>query len=133
MFEQTLHKTHAWLSDVMAELGTDDRHKAYASVRAALHALRDRLMVEEAADLGAQLPTLLRGVYYDGWKPAGKPVRERRKKEFLRHVEEDLRDPTIEPEAAVRAVFAVLSKHVSRGEIDDVKGSLPPEIRELWR
>ena len=133
MFEQTLQKTHTWLNDMMEELGTDDRQKAYAGMRAALHALRDRLVIEEAADLGAQLPLLLRGVYYEGWKPAGKPVKDRSKREFLSRVTEELRDPTIEPEAAARALFSTLSKHISRGEIDDVKQILPEEIRQLWR
>jgi uncharacterized protein (DUF2267 family) len=30
-----------------------------------LHALRDRLTVEEASDLAAQLPMLIRGLYYE--------------------------------------------------------------------
>lgn len=132
LFEQTLQTTHAWLSDVMHELGVDDRHKACDRIRASLHALRDRLTVEEAAHLGAQLPLLLRGVDYEGWKPAGKPVKDRSQEEFLQREEEDLADPTIPPELAARAVLAVLSKHVSEGEVEDVRRTLPTHIRELW-
>ncbi len=56
VFDRTLHKTHTWLKEIMGELGTEDRHRAYMALRAVLHALRDRLTVEEVAQLGAELP-----------------------------------------------------------------------------
>jgi uncharacterized protein (DUF2267 family) len=67
----------------MEVLGWPNRHKAYLALRATLHALRDRLTVEEVAQLGAQLPTLIRGFYYEGWDPTGKPLRVRHKEQFL--------------------------------------------------
>jgi uncharacterized protein (DUF2267 family) len=61
-----------------------DRRRAYRALAAVLHALRDRLTVDEVAQLGAQLPILVRGLYYDQWHhPAGKPDRLRHKEEFL--------------------------------------------------
>jgi uncharacterized protein (DUF2267 family) len=50
--DATLQKTHIWLNEIMEELHWNDRYKAYAVLRATLHALRDRLSVEEAAHLG---------------------------------------------------------------------------------
>ena len=98
-----------------------------------LHALRDRLPVDQAAALAAQLPMLVRGFYYEGWHPHGKPVKERHKEEFLAHIAAAFRDdPDVDPEQVARAVFQVLSKHVTSGEIDGVKRSLPTEIRALW-
>jgi uncharacterized protein (DUF2267 family) len=67
VFDRTLYKTHTWLKEIMEVLGTEDRHRAYMALRAVLHALRDRLTVEEVAQLGAQLPMLIRGLYYEGW------------------------------------------------------------------
>jgi len=68
----TIQKTNIWLREVMDELGSDDRHRAYLALRSVLHSLRDRLTIEEATDLGAQLPILVRGFYYDAWNPSGK-------------------------------------------------------------
>ena len=132
-FESTYQTTNAWLKGLVEELGWQDRHRAYRALRAVLHALRDRLTVEETADLGAQLPMLIRGLYYEGWTPSGKPVKERKKEDFLAHIEAAFRDePTISPEAVARAVFTVLQRHVSAGEIGDVEQILPAQIRALW-
>jgi uncharacterized protein (DUF2267 family) len=85
-FESTFQTTNVWLHDLMERLGWQDRNRAYHAFRAVLHALRDRLAVEQAAALGAQLPMLMRGFYYEGWHPGGKPVKDRKKGEFLAHV-----------------------------------------------
>ena len=98
-----------------------------------LHALRDRLIVEEAADLGAQLPMLLRGAYFEGWKPAGKPLKERHLTEFLRHVSTELAGTEPEdPKVVTRGVFAVLARHLSPGQLADIRQGLPEQVRELW-
>jgi uncharacterized protein (DUF2267 family) len=108
-------------------------YRAYHALRAVLHALRDRLTVEQAAALAAQLPMLVRGFYYEGWHPHGKPVKERHKEEFLAHIADAFRDdPDVDPEQVTRAVFDVLAKHVTAGEIESVKQGLPAELRSLW-
>jgi uncharacterized protein (DUF2267 family) len=95
--------------------------------------LRDRLTVEEAAHLGAQLPMLVRGFYYEGWSPAGKPVKERHKEEFCAHVKEYFqKEEKIDAEKIVRGVFKMLSRRITEGEIEDIKHIMPPELRELW-
>jgi uncharacterized protein (DUF2267 family) len=38
----------------------------------------------------------------------------------------------IDPEDAARAVFKVLERHISPGEVEQVKAGLPAEIRSLW-
>ena len=135
-FDSTLQKTHIWINDVMGELDwKDEQHRAYLGLRTVLQALRDRLTIEESAQLAAQLPMLIRGFYYEGWNPTGKPVKERHKEEFLAHVADAFRRDEIgkvDPESMTRAVFRVIAKHVTPGEIEDVKLSLPAELRELW-
>jgi uncharacterized protein (DUF2267 family) len=133
-FDHTLHTTNVWLNDLLEQTGWLDRHRAYHAFRAVLHALRDRLPVPEAAALGAQLPMLIRGFYYEGWHPGGKPVKERKLEEFLAHIGRELGDgPTAEPQQVARAVFRVLARHVTAGEIEGIKHVLPEEIRALWQ
>jgi uncharacterized protein (DUF2267 family) len=133
-FDETVHLTNAWLKELMEELRWDDRHRAYRALRATLHALRDRLPVASAAHLGAQLPMLVRGFYYEGWRPGAGITTERTKEEFVARVEEAFaRDPNRDPERVASAVLRLLARHVSAGEIKDIQGNLPESFRSLWR
>ena len=133
LFAETIEKTGRWIDDVMTEAGTADARQAYSVLRAVLHVLRDRLSVDEAVNLGAQLPVLVRGFYYDGWRPEGRPAKYRHKAEFLHRVAEAYPGlPMVEQESAVEAVFRVLSRHVTAGEIRHVREQLPAEVRDLW-
>jgi uncharacterized protein (DUF2267 family) len=134
LFGQTIEKTMLWLDQLGEDLTWDHPAGLLAALRAGLHALRDRLTVGEAAQLGAQLPLLVRGLYFEGWRPAAEPWKERHGAGFLERIEKelggyaDLRDP----ESVARAVFQLLRRHVSPGEIEQVVATLPAEVRQLW-
>lgn len=131
--DSSVQKTQVWLKEIMEQLETADRHKAYMALKVTLHALRDRLSIEEAAQLGAQLPMLVRGLFYEGWRPAQKPDRATSWETFMKPVYLAVcQDGSATPEEVVSAVFNVLCRHVSSGEIHDVIGQLPREIRSLW-
>ena len=130
VFQQTLQKTNDWLREVAVALGTEDRNRTYQALRATLHAPRDRIGLNEAAQLGARLPLLLRGTYYEGWHPAGKPLKERELEQFLDHIRADISDA--EAEDVVRAVLQVMAHFVSEGEVDDIVSMLREGVRDLW-
>lgn len=133
VFDSTVHQTNVWLKAIMGRLGTEDRHRAYLALRATLQALRDRLQPEMAVHLGAQLPMLVRGFYYEDWHMAGTPTRERHKDEFLAHIAAAFRrDPQVDAEQVARAVFAVLVEHIDPGQVNKVVAALPRELRDLW-
>jgi uncharacterized protein (DUF2267 family) len=133
VFDTTLNRTNNWLNEALRLLDSSDKHKAYLAFRSTLHALRDRLTVEEAAQLAAQLPMLMRGFYYEGWDPAGKPLKLRTREEFLDRIASELEGTAdMDPEILARVVFAVLEVKLTAGEVEDVKHALPHEIRELW-
>lgn len=132
-FDAALDTANGWMRELMDEMGWTDRHKAYYAFRAVLHALRDRLPVNEAVDLGAQLPMLIRGFYFEGWRPANKPLKERTRDEFLAHIGDAyLFDVDADAVAITKAVLGVLANRVTIGEIEDVRHVLPKPIRELW-
>ena len=132
VFDRTLQITHVWLDDIMAELGPD-RQRAYHALRAVLHALRDRLPLNLAAHLGAQLPLLVRGIYYDSWHPQPETSRERKQEEFLEHVRTGLQGTRpIDVMQATRAVFATIDRHVTEGQVEKVRQALPKDIQARW-
>lgn len=130
-FDHSLATTKEWLKDLQEEMGLADQQQAFEVLRAVLHTLRDRLSVEEATQFAAQLPMLLQGVYYHEWTPAGKPEKIRSKEEFLSIIADRLmgKHP---PQQAAQAVFRVLERRMTPGEIDDIISIMPEGIRQLW-
>lgn len=133
VFDKTLQETNRWLKLMMGELGTENRSVAFAALRASLHALRDRVGADNAVHLGAQMPMLLRGAYYESWRPAATPTRERRLGEFIEHVQSELpKDSSVNPAEAARACFSAMSQCLDSGEMLKLRGILPHEILNLW-
>jgi uncharacterized protein (DUF2267 family) len=134
IIERSAEAAHIWYRDAANELGTEDLHYAGRALRAVLHALRDRLTVEEAAQLASQLPTLIRGIYYEQWKPGATKHLAHDVDAFLEHVAADgqMAGET-EASHAVAAVAAVLRQHVSEGELADVFAILPANLRPLFQ
>ncbi len=131
-FNATLETTRHWLDDLMETMGVDEP-TACRALRATLHELRDHLRAEEAADLAAQLPLLLRGLYFENWRPAGKPLKQRDAEAFIQRVGEAFPQLDLEHvEKMIQDVFSFLERRISKGEIYDVVNSLPKELRRLW-
>ncbi|MGZ4173439.1 MAG: DUF2267 domain-containing protein [Solirubrobacteraceae bacterium] len=132
IIDRSVEKTHVWLNDLARELGSEDRQHSYRVLRAFLHALRDHLSVDEAAQLAAQLPIFVRGVFYEGWDPSGTPRHARDVDSFLAGiVNEALLAGETEASFAARAASRVLRRHVSDGESASVLHALPRHVREL--
>jgi len=62
--------------------------------------------------MAAQLPTLIRGLFFEGWKPAKVPVKMT-KQEFLERVLQAVR------------------RYVTEGEREDIRSTLPGELAEI--
>lgn len=133
VFDETVHITNTWLHEITSRLGWDDRQKGYRVLRASLHALRDRMPVAEVAHLSAQLPILLRGVFFEGWRPSATPTKVRSVDEFLTGLRDAFsEDRNFNAEAAFQEVISVMRMHISAGEMEDVWRTMPVEIQALW-
>jgi len=133
VFDETMHATNTWLHEITSRMGWDDRRRGYRLLRLCLHAVRDRLTVNESAQLAAQLPMLMRGFYYEGWRPSTVPNDKRTVADFLADIAAAFSDdPDFDAEEAFREVVAVMRMHITEGEMQDISGSMPTEIRTLW-
>lgn len=132
VFDKTLQTTHIWLNEIGETIGPD-KQRQYHALRAVLFALRDRLTIDEAFHLSSQLPMLVRGIYWEGYRPAGKPERQRTLDEFLGKVSESLDQiAPMNAEDCTRAVFGLLSRHVPQGEVEDIRQMVPEPVRALF-
>lgn len=135
VFERAVQKADRWIDDLKDALGWHNRHHTVEALGVVLHVLRDRLPVQEAVDLGAQLPLLLRGLYYQNWDVSVNPEKYRHAKDFLEHIRAGLLKHRLEPvaeERLVDAVTRVLSDRISEGELAGIRRALPPEIRSFF-
>jgi uncharacterized protein (DUF2267 family) len=132
IIERSVEKTNLWLKELASELGEQDRQYAYRALRAVLHVLRDRLPVDVAAKFAAQLPTLIRGIYYEDWDPSRTPLPIHDVDAFLQRVaHEGHMAGETEASLAVAAVNRLLRTHMTPGEIDEVLAVLPDRLKVL--
>ena len=104
--ERSVHKTNEWLKDIDSEPGMGDREAAWRILRTYLQLIREQLNLDEAAQLSAQLPLLIRGALWEGFAPGDDTGK--------------VRD---------RQVTRVLRRHVSEREVDDILSQVPTEVR----
>ncbi|AKD05344.1 DUF2267 domain-containing protein [Pontibacter korlensis] len=135
-----LKKANQFMNEVARELGNpEDRGHAERVTMAVFHTLRDVITPEESMHLISQLPFYLKAAYAENWRVSREPKRIRSMEEFL----EDLREHSNRTAARdfgndetarqkTEAVFRVVRRYVSEGEIAHVKVQLPPPLLELW-
>lgn len=133
VLDHTVQLTNLWLKKLMTEHMLGEKHHAYSALRAVLHALRDQIPAESAVQLGAQLPLLVRGIYYEGWRMGRGEKPGRHVEEFLAVVSEEL-PPQFphDTRGTTIAVFDLLWKELDPGETAKVIGLLPEPLRHLW-
>lgn len=132
LFDRTIQETHAWLTDVMTETGLRDRHYALQALRTVLHTLRDELSIEQNAAFSAQLPTMIRGLYFEGWVPKF-DVRHCSRQEFLDKVSQTFFGyaEELDVEHIITGVLGVLERRLT-DECRKLRLTLPKDLRALW-
>jgi uncharacterized protein (DUF2267 family) len=128
VIDRTVSKTNAWLERLSRELDTDDWQRAYGILRAVLHALRDRIGPEVSVHLAAQLPLLVRGIFYEGWDPGLTPQKLTLDEFIIRVEREATLQSAAEAASATRAVMQVLWDELAPGTMNHVIAVLPDEF-----
>ena len=126
-------ETEHWVDDTVRQLGWHSREKAFESLIAALHAMRDCLPWDEVVQVGACLPPLLRGFYYEGWHPTARFLPLKTRDLFLERIRDALhQEPGIDAELVARAVFSLLARRLPPGELEGIKAVTPKELHAFW-
>jgi len=128
-----VQELNGWIKDIADRLGTDERRLAHCALRATLHALRDRVGPDHASHLAAQLPLLVRSIFFDGYNPAVTPRRERSRGAFLEQVHIEGVQPLdlMELERAVKVVLAVLGERTHHAQVENIAAMFPDDFADL--
>ncbi len=132
--ESSIENTNLILKDIEQAFGwpKSQRNQSYCALRTVLHLLRDRMPVQESVEFSAQLPVLLRGIYFDGWKPMDVPVKLSRD-DFLIEVRQRFPyDVDASMERLVQVVLDSLCQHLTTGQWEDVKDNMPRDLATIF-
>lgn len=128
-FDHAATAANTWLAEIMDKLHVD-RSTAWHALGAVLHTLRDRLTTAEIRHLGAQLPLIIRGLFFDQWAAPGRNPKMHTRADFLGRVKKRLNTDKVDAGAATTVIFGVLLSH-PKGEIQKILRNLPVALRKL--
>ncbi len=135
VLDASIQVTNRWFNELMQELNWADRRKAYIVLRCVLQAWRDQLSIQDAVYLGEQLPTLIRGMYFEHWDPSDKPLPLRSRAEFFSSLSSNLArngEHGSDAEKVTIALFRFLERKAIYGEISDLQHLVPAVLIDLW-
>ncbi len=139
-FNQYASEGNRFLNDYAKEMNLgDNTEKAGRILLSVLHALRDIIPAQESLQFMAQLPMFLKGAYVHGWSMKSKKPRVKRMAEFIDLVRKHdgpaaVNDFEYSEEVAeqyINTTFIYLRKYVSLGELEDIRDSLPKELKSM--
>jgi len=127
--DHAVNSVNIWLAEIMDKLDVD-RSTAWHALGAVLHTLRDRLTTDEIRHLGAQLPLIIRGLFFDQWTNPKRSPKIHNRVDFLARVKKRLNAEKVDAGAATTVIFGVLSRH-PKGEVQKILKNLPLSLRKL--
>lgn len=132
-FDHAVHQSDIWFDELMMMLSWNDRASAYRALHTVLPLLRSHLPLDEASHLSAQLPLVVRALFFEGWHPSAEPLKDGSSDDFVTHVGKAFCNTlSAHPSEIITAVFALLARHVTPGEINQVRLALPEGVRRYW-
>lgn len=130
-FDKIYEEANYWMNDIAERMGHPDKQHAYHALRGVLFALRDRLPVDEAFQLSSHLPTMIRGIFFEGYTPSGKPQKTHRD-EFVNVVAQELQKVNGgNPLDAIEAVVGTLDERLGQAPVSHVVNVLPKDLQQL--
>lgn len=130
-FDKIYEEANSWTNEIADRMGHPDKQHAYHALRGVLFALRDRLPLPEVFQLSSHLPTMIRGMFFEGYVPAGKPEKMSRD-EFVQCVAEELQKVNGgNPLVAIEAVVSAMDERLGEQPMSHVLHVLPRDLQQL--
>ena len=139
-FNQYATEGNTFLKNYTKEMNLGkDRDKAGRILSSILHAIRDLISTEESLQLTAQLPMFLKAVYVNGWTIKKERPKVKQMSEFVDLVRKHdgisaINDFQFDDDVAeqfIDTTFILLRKYISLGEMEDIRDSLPKDLKSM--
>lgn len=139
-FNQYAAEGNTFMKAYAKELGlTKDLDKAGRILTTILHGIRSMISTEESLQLIAQLPMFLKAIYVNGWAIKTKKEKIKSMEDFIDHLRTISKKTSLVDfdsneiaEEDVFSTFNMLRNYVSSGQMDDVIGQLPKQLKRLF-
>ncbi|KTD22861.1 Uncharacterized conserved protein (DUF2267) [Legionella lansingensis] len=128
--ESSLNLTYNWLNEFKEYGHLRDESQSYSVLRIVLHELRDHLPVDVSAHLAAQLPLVLKGLYFDGWDPSREIRRVDSFEDFIKPIRKDMTNLDVNLKESVRNCIQFIISKIEKDLADKVMGSLPERLKD---
>ncbi|MGZ5279268.1 MAG: DUF2267 domain-containing protein [Pseudobdellovibrionaceae bacterium] len=135
--DEAVHKLNGWLLELMKAMNWDSRERALSAYRATLHTVRDLLPDNNVVHFGAQLPLILKGIFYDGWTLKTRPIYQvHTASQFYDLVRFELGSANLKFDNETirqftKAIFQTMTKHMGEKEMRKVKALLRENVRDI--
>lgn len=132
-YDNSLCCVKEWISEARDVLYLSTDEDAYAVLKAVLHSLRDVLPAEHAVKLGARLPLLLAGTYYENWTGETGSAKIENEADFYNLVLQNLRGrEDYNPMFITKGIFRVIAAKLTAEEINSIAGNFPQTLCNLF-
>jgi uncharacterized protein (DUF2267 family) len=140
-FDKYANDGHTFVKHLANEFNhPDEVNRAGIILESVLHALRDRISIEENFDVISQLPMFMKAIYVDEWKYRKNVDRLKSLQEFTQKVKEEQSkygekefnwNESTE-ELIERTIGLISERYWSEGLINDIKANLPADIHKIF-
>ena len=138
-FNQYAAEANGFLKEYVEQMDlSEDQDKAARILSAVLHGLREIISIEESLQLISQFPMFLKAVYVNGWTTNKTKPKVKHMPQFVDLVRTfdgiasnyDFVSDEL-AEHYINTTFFVLRKYVSAGELEDIRGNLSKNLKDM--
>ncbi len=121
VIDSTVRKTQEWINEQRERRDWGSDRDALCLLRATLHQIHDRISIAETAQLSAQLPMLIGGMFFEGWQPHLVPLADRSGADLIGAIRHHIGDVVdYRGPEDIMTVFKLLNVRILIGEINDI-------------
>jgi len=131
MFRNDLIHAQEWIDDLTHRLCIANQECVFSLLSSILQEFRNGLPIEKVTIFGKQLPTILRGFYYDNWYPIEVPLKKINPDGLRETIKSKLfssHHENVDTEFVVKSVLLLLHQRIPNEIVELINTALPAHL-----